>query len=483
MVKRFEAAEPDLTTHALQNKSGTMTDQRGQQDMTRRYFGTDGIRGLANTHPMTSEIALKVGMAAGTLFQNGAHRHRVVIGKDTRLSGYMIEAAMMSGFTSVGMDVFLLGPMPTPAVAMLTRSLRADLGVMISASHNHFEDNGIKFFDPNGYKLSDARELAIEKLVESNTSELLVDAGSIGRATRVESAQERYIEFAKRTLPRDLRLDGLRIVIDCANGAGYKVAPQALWELGAEVIKIGVEPNGRNINLKCGSTYPEALIDKVREVRADIGIALDGDADRVVIVDETGRIVDGDQLMAVIAQSWHERGQLAAGGIVATVMSNLGLERYLKANGLMLARTPVGDRYVVEHMRKHGFNVGGEQSGHIVLSDFTTTGDGLISALQLLAVAVSEDKPVSEVCKRFDPVPQLLRNVRFSGGAPLEDKHVLRAIAGAEERLGQSGRLVIRASGTEPVIRVMAEGDDNHLVGQVVGDICEAVKAAAAKAA
>jgi len=447
--------------------------------MARRYFGTDGIRGLANRHPMTSEVALKVGMAAGRVFRTGEHRHRVVIGKDTRLSGYMLEAALMSGFTAVGMDVFLLGPMPTPAVAMLTRSLRADLGVMISASHNRFDDNGIKLFDPDGYKLSDETERQIEELIEIDGAKLLAPSDQIGRATRVESAQERYIEFAKRTLPRNLRLDGLRIVIDCANGAAYKVAPEALWELGAEVIKIGVEPNGRNINHKCGSTAPEALVDKVREVRADIGIALDGDADRVVIVDEKGQIVDGDQLMAVIAESWHRRGRLAAGGVVATVMSNLGLERYLKSIGLGMVRTPVGDRYVVEHMRKHGYNVGGEQSGHIVLSDFITTGDGLVSALQILAVVVSTDRSVSEVCKRFDPLPQILKNVRYANGQPLEDTRVRKAIDAGKERLGGTGRLVIRPSGTEPVIRVMAEGDDEVLVSLVVGDIVDAVQAAA----
>jgi phosphoglucosamine mutase len=447
--------------------------------MSRRYFGTDGIRGLANRHPMTSEVALKVGMAAGKVFQNGSHRHRVVIGKDTRLSGYMLEAALLSGFTSVGMDVFLLGPMPTPAVAMLTRSLRADLGVMISASHNRFDDNGIKLFDPDGYKLSDETEAEIEKLIDADSADLLAAPDRIGRATRVESAQERYIEFAKRTLPKNLRLDGLRIVIDCANGAAYKVAPEALWELGAEVVKIGVDPNGRNINHKCGSTAPEALVDKVRELRADIGIALDGDADRVVIVDEKGNIVDGDQLMAVITESWHKRGKLAAGGLVATVMSNLGLERYLKTLGLGLVRTPVGDRYVVDHMRKHGYNVGGEQSGHIVLSDFTTTGDGLVSALQILAVAVSTGKPVSEVCARFERLPQVLKNVRYANGKPLDDSRVVKAIEGAKKRLGEGGRLVIRPSGTEPVIRVMAEGDDEHLVSTVVGDIVEAVQAAA----
>lgn len=447
--------------------------------MTRRYFGTDGIRGLANTHPMTAEVALKVGMAAGKLFQTGTHRHRVVIGKDTRLSGYMLEAALMSGFTSVGVDVFLLGPMPTPAVAMLTRSLRADIGVMISASHNKYEDNGIKLFDPDGYKLSDEVELEIERMIDDDSRAMLASADRIGRATRVESAQERYIEFAKRTLPKNLKLTGLRIVIDCANGAAYKVAPEALWELGAEVIKIGVEPNGRNINDKCGSTAPDLLVQKVKEFRADIGIALDGDADRVVIVDEKGQIVDGDQLMAVIAESWHRRGKLAAGGVVATVMSNLGLERYLKSQGLGLVRTPVGDRYVVEHMRKHGYNVGGEQSGHIVLSDFTTTGDGLVSALQILACVVATGRPVSEVCARFIPLPQVLKNVRYAAGKPLEDTRVRKAIEGAQQRLGDKGRIVIRPSGTEPVIRVMAEGDDETLVNSIVGDIVDAVKVAA----
>jgi phosphoglucosamine mutase len=448
--------------------------------MSRCYFGTDGIRGLANRHPMTSEVALKVGMAAGKIFQKGPHRHRVVIGKDTRLSGYMLEAALMSGFTAVGMEVFLLGPMPAPAVAMLTTSLRADLGVMISASHNPYGDNGIKLFDPNGYKLCDVTERRIEELIDRDSTELLAGADAIGRATRVESAQERYIEFAKRTLPKKLRLDGLRIVIDCANGAGYKVAPQALWELGAEVIKIGVDPNGRNINDKCGSTAPDALIEKVHEVRADIGIALDGDADRVVIINERGEIVDGDQLMAVIAETWHQRGKLAAGGVVATVMSNLGLERYLKGLGLTLTRTPVGDRYVVEHMRKHGYNVGGEQSGHIVLSDFVTTGDGLVTALQILAVVVSTGNSVSEVTNRFEPLPQILQNVRYANGKPLEDARVVRAIDSGKAKLGDAGRLVIRPSGTEPVIRVMAEGDDEGLVSVVVGDIVEAVRVAAA---
>jgi len=450
--------------------------------MSRRFFGTDGIRGLANRTPMTSEIALKVGMAAGRIFANGKQRIRVVIGKDTRLSGYMIESALLSGFTAVGANVFLLGPMPTPAVAMLTRSLRADLGVMISASHNRYHDNGIKLFDAEGYKLSDELESEIEKLILADSEGLLADPDAIGRATRVESAQERYIEFAKRTLARELRLDGLRIVIDCANGAGYKVAPEALWELGAEVIKIGVEPNGHNINHECGSTAPEALVEKVRELRADIGLALDGDADRVVIVDEKGKIVDGDQLMAVIAESWSRSGKLVGGGVVATVMSNLGLERYLEGLGLSLTRTPVGDRYVVDHMRRHGYNVGGEQSGHIVLSDFTTTGDGLIAALQILAAVVSAGKPVSEICRRFEPLPQVLQNVRYADGIPLENERVREAIEEGKSRLGAAGRLVIRPSGTEPVIRVMAEGDDEKLVTDVVSEIVDAVRQAVAAA-
>jgi len=448
--------------------------------MSRKYFGTDGIRGEANSAPITSEIAMRTGMAAGTLFTNGDHRHRVVIGKDTRLSGYMIESALVSGFTSVGMDVFQLGPMPTPAVAMLTRSLRADLGVMISASHNPYSDNGIKLFGPDGYKLSDEKELEIEELIDGDTAGMLVGPGDIGRAKRIDSAQERYIEFAKRTLMRNDSLGGLRVVVDCANGAAYQVAPAALWELGAEVIKIGVEPDGFNINRECGSTAPKNLCEKVREVRADIGIALDGDADRVLICDEKGHLIDGDQLMAVVAESWLQRGRLAAGGIVATVMSNLGLERYLDGLGLTMARTPVGDRYVVEYMREHGYNVGGEQSGHIVLSDFTTTGDGLVTALQILSVVSASGKPVSEVCNRFDPLPQILKNVRYSQGRPLDDKSVKAVIDESKDRLGKSGRLVIRPSGTEPVIRVMAEGDDEKLVGAIVKDIVSVLKNAAA---
>ncbi len=444
--------------------------------MSRKYFGTDGIRAQANSFPMTSDVAMRVGMAAGKVFTTGNHRHRVVIGKDTRLSGYMLESAMVAGFTSVGMDVFQLGPMPTPAVAMLTRSLRADLGVMISASHNVFSDNGIKLFGPDGFKLSDETELEIEKLMDGNISSLLSASAKLGRAKRIDSAQERYIEFAKRTLPRNQSFDGMRVVVDCANGAAYKVAPEALWELGAEVIKIGVDPDGFNINKNCGSTHTALLSKKVKEMRADIGIALDGDADRMLIVDEEGREIDGDQIMAVIAESWLEKERLTAGGVVATVMSNLGLERYLNGLNLTLERTLVGDRYVVEHMRKHGFNVGGEQSGHIVLSDFTTTGDGLVSALQVMSVVAKSGKTVSEVCSKFEPVPQLLKNVRYKSGEPLKKKQVIEAISDGEERLGKTGRLVIRPSGTEPVIRVMAEGDDQQLVNAVVGDICAALR-------
>ena len=444
--------------------------------MARKYFGTDGIRGLANGGKLTPELAMKVGMAAGLKFVNGDHRNRVVIGKDTRRSGYMLENALTAGFTAVGMDVYLLGPMPTPAVAMLTRSLRADLGVMISASHNPYDDNGIKLFRSDGYKLSDALEDDIERLIDSDLSTQLSRGREIGRAHRDEAAQTRYIEYAKRTLPKNVDLSGLRVVVDCANGAAYKVAPTALWELGAEVFTIGNDPDGFNINDNVGSTSPDALRAKVKEVRADIGIALDGDADRVIIVDEKGEIVDGDQFMAVIAESWHSRGELRGGGLVATVMSNLGLERYLGGIGLSLERTQVGDRYVLEAMRAKGFNVGGEQSGHIILSDFTTTGDGLIAALQLLAVAKLLDRPISATCRRFDRVPQLLQSVRFREGKPLENKLVQQAISESRARLGDGGRLVIRESGTEPVIRVMAESDDEGLVAAVVGEIAATIK-------
>ena len=443
-----------------------------------KYFGTDGIRGYANRSPMTPETAMKVGMAVGILMRNGSHRHRVVIGKDTRLSGYMLENAMVAGFTAAGIDVFLLGPVPTPAVAMLTRSLRADIGVMISASHNAFHDNGIKLFGTDGYKLSDKMEAEIEAMIDTDLTDELAHGDRIGRAKRIDGIDDRYIEAAKRTLPRGMSFEGLRVVIDCANGAGYKVAPAALWELGADVVAIGTDPNGININAKVGSTDTKALQAKVNEVRADIGIALDGDADRVILVDEKSEVVDGDQLMALVAQSWHETGELRGKGLVATVMSNLGLERFLADRKLELARTAVGDRYVVEHMRRNGFNLGGEQSGHIVMSDYATTGDGLLAALQVMSVVKRWDRPVSEVCHRFDPVPQFMRNVRFAGGKgnePLNDNRVRDAIKEGHSQLGQTGRLVIRKSGTEPLIRIMAEGDDRKLVRGVVNQIADVV--------
>ena len=445
--------------------------------MTRKFFGTDGIRGRTNAAPMTAEIAMKVGMAAGTYFMRGDHRHRVVIGKDTRLSGYMVENALVAGFTSVGMDVVQFGPLPTPAVAMLTQSMRADLGVMISASHNPYYDNGIKLFGPDGYKLSDAAEAEIEALLAGDVK--LVDAEHIGRARRVEDARGRYIHFAKSTFPEQLRLDDLKIAVDCANGAAYQVAPAALWELGADVVAVGISPNGKNINDKCGSTSPGLLQETVVASGAHIGIALDGDADRLIIVDEAGRVVDGDQLMALVGVSWARKGMLTGGGVVATVMSNLGLERYLKHEGLTLERTGVGDRYVLERMRSGGFNVGGEQSGHIILSDYATTGDGLVAALQVLAELVMTGKPASDLLHLFDPVPQLLKNVRFAGGKPLESPHVKAAIAEAESELNGAGRLVIRPSGTEPLIRVMAEGDDAGQVTRLVDMICDAVNEAA----
>ncbi|MGD1885531.1 MAG: phosphoglucosamine mutase [Cohaesibacteraceae bacterium] len=448
--------------------------------MVRRFFGTDGIRGKANAGNMTADVAMRVGMAAGRYFRNGGERrHRVIIGKDTRLSGYMIESAMMAGFTSVGIDVFLVGPMPTPAIAMLTRSLRCDLGVMISASHTAFHDNGIKLFGPEGYKLSDEIELEIERLKDAAPESLLVGPSDLGRAKRVDGEQARYIEFAKRTLPRSMSLSGMRVVLDCANGAAYKVAPAVLWELGAEVITIGDEPNGFNINADCGSTKPQALCDKVKELRADVGIALDGDADRVVLVNEKGAIVQGDQLMAVVAASWRAAQRLSQPGVVATVMSNLGLERYLEGIGLGLVRTKVGDRYVVERMRSDGYNVGGEQSGHIILSDYVTTGDGLVSALQILAVVAEQEQAVSAVCSRFEPVPQILKNVAFEGSNPLQQDDVQAAVEAAEKRLGNHGRLVIRPSGTEPLIRVMAEGDDPDLVETLVDELCDTLRKAA----
>ena len=446
--------------------------------MTRKFFGTDGIRGTTNAEPMTAETALRVGQAAGAHFLRGDHRHRVVIGKDTRLSGYMMESAMVAGFTSVGMDVVLLGPMPTPAVAMLTRSMRADLGVMISASHNPFADNGIKLFGPDGYKLSDKDELEIEKRLEKRPT--LAEPPMIGRARRIDDARGRYVQFAKDTFPEHLRLDGLKVVVDCANGAAYHVAPEALWELGADVVPLGVTPDGININKECGSTHPELLQHTVVASGADIGLALDGDADRLIVADEKGRIIDGDQLMALIALGLHGRGELKGDAVVATVMSNLGLERKLGGAGLKLLRTKVGDRYVLEEMRKTGCNVGGEQSGHIILADHSTTGDGLVAGLQVLAALVESGVPASELLRQFEPLPQLLKNVRFNGGTePLETDSVRKRIAAAEAELEGRGRLVIRKSGTEPLIRVMAEGDDLALVERVVEDICEAVRTAA----
>jgi phosphoglucosamine mutase len=443
--------------------------------MTRKLFGTDGIRGTANLEPITAEIALAVAKAAGRQFLRGDHRHTVVIGKDTRLSGYMLEPALTAGFIAVGMDVVLLGPLPTPAVGMLTRSLRADLGVMISASHNPYQDNGIKLFGPDGFKLSDEVELEIEARIGNGAGEV-APAHQLGRAQRLDDALGRYIEFVKSSFPRGLRLDGLKVVIDCANGAAYRVAPKVLYELGAEVVPVGVYPDGFNINQRCGATDPARMQEAVVTQGADFGIALDGDADRAILADEKGQVVDGDQVMALVGRSWLGDGRLKGGAVVATVMSNLGLERYLNELGCGLVRTPVGDRYVVERMRQGGYNVGGEQSGHIVLSDFATTGDGLIAALQVLAVVVQAGRPASEVTRLFDPLPQLLRNVRFNGGAPLEDKRVQAAIRDGEDRLGEAGRLVIRKSGTEPLLRVMAEGEDAALVDQVVGAICQSIE-------
>jgi len=446
--------------------------------MSRQYFGTDGIRGRTNAGVMTAAVAMKVGQAAGRRFLRGDHRHRAVIGKDTRLSGYMLENAMVAGFTSVGMDVVLLGPMPTPAVALLTRELRADVGVMISASHNPYEDNGIKLFGPDGFKLSDEDEMAIEAMLEADLPLALSE--DIGRARRIEDARGRYIHAVKSSLRHDIRLDGLKIAVDCANGAAYQVAPSALWELGAEIVAVGIQPNGKNINDKCGSTHLDLIRETVVASGADIGIALDGDADRLIVIDEKGETVDGDQIMALIGSQWARQGLLKGGGVVATVMSNLGLERFLQSEGLELVRTKVGDRHVLEAMRAGGYNVGGEQSGHMILLDHATTGDGTIAALQVLAALVESGKRASELLHLFDPVPQLLKNVRFAGGKPLEDAKVKAVIAEAEAALNGKGRLVIRASGTEPVIRVMAEGDDAGEVEATVDAICAAVAEAAA---
>ncbi|MBC6439703.1 MAG: phosphoglucosamine mutase [Rhodospirillales bacterium] len=448
--------------------------------MSRRYFGTDGIRGKANVAPMTADVALRVGMAAGLHFRGGNHDHRAVIGKDTRLSCYMFENALAAGFVSVGMEVLLLGPIPTPGVATLTRSMRADLGVMISASHNPFEDNGIKLFGPDGYKLSDEEEHAIEDLMDADLVEERVTDSRLGRVRRLQGALGRYSEFCKSAYPRNRRLDGLRIVVDAANGAGYRVAPEALWELGAEVIPIGVDPNGTNINKACGSTAPEAMQRAVCAHGAHLGIALDGDADRVIVADETGHIVDGDQIMALVGVWLNEHGNLRGGGIVGTVMSNLGFQRLLESKGLVLERTRVGDRYVVERMREKGFNMGGEQSGHVIFSDHSTTGDGLIGALQVLAVLVERERPMSELGRQFERVPQLLRNVHFEGGQPLEEDSVKSALSAAEVRLGNDGRLVVRKSGTEPLIRIMAEHGDSELLDTVVSELEETIRKAVA---
>jgi phosphoglucosamine mutase len=443
---------------------------------TRRLFGTDGVRGTANVEPMTPETALKVAMAVGECFHNGAHKHLVVIGKDTRLSGYMIESALTAGFITMGMDVVLVGPLPTPAIAMLTRSLRADIGVVISASHNPYADNGIKLFGRDGYKLSDELEARIEQCLENGPTHRAAPA-ELGRAKRLDDERGRYIEFVKQSFPKERRLDGLRVVVDCAHGAAYKVAPTVFWELGAEVFSIGVSPDGTNINRDCGALAPEAMRQEVLARRADIGIALDGDADRLIVADEHGVILDGDQIMALITTSMARENRLAGGALVATVMSNLGLERFLGDESIGMHRTAVGDRYVVEKMRSAGCNVGGEQSGHIILSDYATTGDGLIAALQVMARIVETGRKASEVCRLFTPVPQLLRNVRFGEGKPLETARVKRAITAGEARLGVGGRLVIRPSGTEPVIRVMAQGEDEALLAGVVGDVCEAILA------
>jgi phosphoglucosamine mutase len=445
----------------------------------RHLFGTDGIRGTANTDPMTAETALRLGQAAGLLFTRGSHRHLVVIGKDTRLSGYMLEPALTAGFIGAGMDVKLVGPLPTPAIAMLTRSLRADLGVMISASHNPFEDNGIKLFGPDGFKLSDETESEIEVLMASDMRSRMAAPASLGRAARLDDAGGRYIEAAKGSFPRGLRLNDLKIVVDCAHGAAYRVAPTVLWELGATVIPLGVSPDGFNINRGCGSTVPSYLCEQVVEHGADLGIALDGDADRLLMADEHGELIDGDQILALIAKSWAACGRLKAEGLVATVMSNLGLERFLQAKGLTLHRTRVGDRYVAARMRELGMNLGGEQSGHVILSDFATTGDGLLASLQVLAVIIQQNRSAREACRMFTPLPQLLKNVRFTGPSPLRNSHIKHVIAEAEAALNGTGRLLIRESGTEPLIRVMAEGEDEALIGRMVDELCATIAAAA----
>ena len=446
--------------------------------MTRKLFGTDGIRGRANQEPMTASTALNVAMAAATLFRRGDHRHRVVIGKDTRLSGYLLEPALTAGFIAQGMDVILLGPLPTPAVAMLTKSLRADLGVMISASHNPYEDNGIKLFGPDGYKLSDDLEIQIEAQMQNGSTENLALSAELGKASRLGDAIGRYVEFVKGTAPT-LRLDGLKIVVDCANGAAYKVAPAIFWELGAEVIPVAVQPDGKNINRQCGATHPELMCETVLMHQADLGLALDGDADRLIMADEKGQIIDGDQLIALIAQSWAKAGRLNKNAVVGTIMANLGFERFLQSQKIALTRAPVGDRYVVEEMRAQGCNLGGEQSGHIVLSDYSTTGDALIAALQILSVIQERKKLASETCRLFKPLPQILNNVKASGEV-LENPKVKASIAAAEKKLNGNGRILIRKSGTEPLIRVMAEGDDAKLVQSLVDELISAIRAEAA---
>jgi phosphoglucosamine mutase len=442
-----------------------------------KLFGTDGIRGKSNIAPMDAETALRVGMAAGAYFTKGGHRHRVIIGKDTRLSGYMVEPALTAGFIAMGMDVFLVGPLPTPAVALVTRSMRGDVGVMISASHNAYHDNGIKFFQPNGLKLSDEAEDEIERLVGSDLSKYKAKSKNLGRAKRIDDAAGRYIEYLKQTFPKRARLDGLKVVLDCANGAAYKVAPIIFWELGAEVITINASPDGFNINDKCGSTHPESLIKKVKEEKADIGIALDGDSDRVLVCDEKGKVIDGDQIMAAIAKSWHSRKMLKGGALVSTIMSNMGLEKYIESIGLKLVRTRVGDRYVTAKMRDIGANLGGEQSGHIIFNDYTTTGDGILAALQILASLVGQDKKASEVLNVFTPWPQILKNIKIEGKKnPLENEKIKKLIGSFEKTLGKNGRLVIRKSGTEPLIRIMAEGKNRKQIERIAGEIESAIK-------
>lgn len=452
--------------------------------MTERlYFGTDGIRGTANTSPMTADIALKLGMAAGHMFLRGDHRHRVIIAKDTRLSGYLIEPALTAGFIAAGMDVVLVGPLPTPAVAMLTRTMRADLGVMISASHNPYQDNGIKLFGPDGFKLSDETELAIEALMQSGDVPL-ASPDRLGRAKRLDDARGRYIEFVKNTFPKHLRLDGLKIVIDCAHGAAYQIAPAVLFELGAEVVALGIAPDGFNINRECGSTHPETMCEAVIQHQAHLGIALDGDADRLVMCDEKGRLIDGDQLIAMIAGYWHRNGRLTGQGVATTDMSNLGLERYLQSLGLHLHRTKVGDRYVAEAMRARGYNLGGEQSGHVILNEYSTTGDGLIAALQVLAVLLESGKPMSEITCNYKLLPQILHNMRYPAGtAPLNAPSVQESIRNAQAKLEGKGRILVRKSGTEPLIRIMVEGEDEAFIRAIVAELAQAVEAASAPAA